>query len=227
MAPHNSHRRPVASRPATTILVCRSRAALARVAATDQSRPVVVLSADPSISGPRTWFPLIESCWEESIACVAADYLTRDLPGYLRLATPEAATLLAGALHAASLVNWPVVTLAHLLDAGAVSTIVELLVGADEEDFGLDVAAAAGPAAPDRHHITHAAALSAHHLLHAEPMVTPTGSASRPVTALLAGPDSVTIAVHDDGSAIAALIIARLRYLAHSDPVITVSEAAA
>lgn len=227
MAPHNSHRPLVASRPATSILLCRSKAAVARVSASDQSRPVAVLSADPSISGPRTWFPLIESCWEESIAGVAADYLTRDLPRYLQLATPEAATLLAGALHAASLVNWPVVTLAHLLDAGAVSTIVELLVGADEEDFGLDVAAAAGPAAPDRHHITHAAALAAHHLLHAEPMITPSGSASRPVTALVAGAEPVTIAVHDDGSATAALIIARLRYLAHSDPIITVSEAAA
>ena len=48
------------------------------------------------------------------------------------------------ALHAASLVNWPIVTLTHLLDAGAVPTIVELLAGAGENDALLRADALAG-----------------------------------------------------------------------------------
>lgn len=225
MVPHNPRNADIHS--ATTVLVCRGMTALTRMVAEHDPDGLTVLSPNPMVSAPRTWFPLIELCWDACFAGAAADHLTRDLPQHLRLVTPEATTLLAGALHAAALVNWPVVTLTHLLDAGAVATIVELLAGADEEEFALDVAAAAGDTAPDRHHVVQAAALAAHQLLHGETMVTPPHPMSRPVTALLADATPATIIVHDDGWALAGLVIARLRYLAQTDPIITVSEVAA
>ena len=227
MSPYDAVRRTESADTdgATQIVVCRSRASVHAVLGAHPPGLVTVLSARSDIDAPRTWWPLIEQCWDERLAAVAADHLTRDLPANLRLVTPEATTLLAGALHAASLVNWPIVTLTHLLDAGAVPTIVELLAGAGENDFALDVASVAGPTAPEAELVTQAAALAARHLEYARHLITgPPGHTPHVRVPALAGHQAPTVCVHDDQSPVAGLIIARLRHVALSNPTLTYDE---
>lgn len=211
---HYTSNVPAAPAPTTRIVLCNSRSSVYDVVAAHPPGSVAVLSPRSDIRAPRVWWPLIEQCWDARLASVAADYLTRDLPANLRLMTPEASTLLAGALHAASLVNWPIVTLNHLLDCGAVSTVVELLAGADEQELALDVASVAGPTAPDAELVVQAAALAARHLDVARALITgPQPGSPRQLVGGLAGEPTPVICVHDDFSPVAATIIARLRHV--------------
>lgn len=227
MSPNHSSPEPTHTTDTPTqIVVCRTRASVDAVIAAHRPGEVSVISARTDLAGAtRAWWPLIEQCWDARLASVAADYLTRDLPPNLRLLTPEAATLLAGALHAASLVNWPIVTLTHLLDSGAVATIVELLAGADEHELALDVASVAGPTAPEAEVVVRAAALAARHLDHARLLITgPDAQRSPQQRWGLAGAPTPVVCLHDDASPIAALIIARLRHLSVTDAAATFVE---
>lgn len=184
------------------------------VASTVRAHPIgdvsTVSSTDIGIDAPRAWWPLLDQCCDRRVADVVADHLTRDLPPSLVHVIPEAATLLAGALHAASLVGWPTITLTHILDSGAVATVTELLTGQDES-FALDVAAAAGPSAAENGRVIAAAAIAAQQLHHGEGLITGPGALA--AGAVLGGAQTPVVAVHDDGSAVANLVISRLRFL--------------
>lgn len=197
----------------TLIVVCQSESALARVAAEHGLDQVAVLSSRQHDGYRRVWWPLLEECWDRRVADAAAERLTRQLPCHLRAVTPEATTLLAGALHAASLVGWPTVTLTHILDSGAVPTIVELL-GCQDEELAADVAAAAGEMAPEAALVRTAAAYAAQQLHHGELMLTGPGAA-RPGD-VLAGPQRPVVVVFDDHSPVATLILSRLTFVAHA-----------
>lgn len=205
------------------IVQCSSTAALARLVAAHPRGEVAIVSpvTVPGLDAPRAWWPLLDQCTDRRVADVVADHLTRDLPPSLVHLTPEACTLLAGALHAASLVGWPTITLTHILDNGSVATIVELLSGGEDE-FALDVAAAAGPAHPESARVITAAAIGAQQLHHSEGLITGPGN---PLPgSILAGAATPIIGVHDDGSTVARLVLSRLRFLGST--VITGSAAA-
>ncbi|MDR2280015.1 MAG: hypothetical protein LBE07_04060 [Gordonia sp. (in: high G+C Gram-positive bacteria)] len=193
---------------------CTSAAAVADLVAFHPAGQVSVLAAalPVGVDAPRIWWPLLDQCTDRRIADHVADKLTRDLPPSLVHLTPEAATLLSGALHASSFVGWPTVTLTHILESGAVATIVELLTGQADE-LALDVAAAAGPSNPDHARVITAAAIGAQQLHHSDGLITGPTRAGMAVGPMLAGTSAPVIAVHDDGSTVVDLILSRLRFL--------------
>lgn len=207
---------------APIVVRCTTVADVVELVSRHESCRITVASASPlpGLDVPHSWWPLIDECWDRRVADVVADHLTRDLPPSLHHFTPEAATLLSGALHAASLVNWPVVTLTHLLDSGAVATIIELLGGQDPES-ALDVASVAGSTCPDAGRVIAAAAIGAQQLHHSESLITGPGSVR---SGVLAGPPSDVVAFVDDGSTVAGLVLSRLRYL--GSPAVSGTEAA-
>ncbi|MBT0568616.1 hypothetical protein [Williamsia sp. CHRR-6] len=200
------------------VLVAPTRTALA--AYLRMHPAATVISPDPAAvtADQRSWWPLLDMCADQSVAATAADHLTRDLPANLTLAVPDAATVLTGALHAAALVGWPPVTVAHILDAGAIPTIVELLGADGDDDLALCVAAAAGDLAPDRDVVRHAAALAGRELLAAAAAITgPTrgyDTGGNGVWREVRGAQSSTVIVHTDDTALGHVIADRLFLLA-------------
>ncbi|WP_150116659.1 hypothetical protein [Williamsia herbipolensis] len=207
-------------RPA--VLVAPTRTALA--AQLRLNPDATVISPDPAAvtADRRAWWPLLDVCADQSVAATVADHLTRDLPSNLRFAIPDAATVLTGALHAAALVGWPPVTVAHILDAGAIPTIVELLGADGDDDLALCVAAAAGDLAPDRDLVRYAAAVAGRSLLAAAAAITgPTGgydAGGSGVWREIRGARSATVIVHTDDTALGHALADRVLLLAATAP---------
>lgn len=201
-----------------TVLVAPTRTALA--AHLRMTPDATVISPDPAAvsADRRSWWPLLDVCADQSVAATVSDHLTRDLPSTLRFAIPDAATVLTGALHSAALVGWPPVTVAHILDAGAIPTIVELLGADGDDDLALCVAAAAGDLAPDRDLVRYAAAVAGRGLLAAAAAITgPIGgydAGGNGVWREVRGARSETVIVHTDDTALGEVIADRVRVLA-------------
>ena len=207
-----------------TVLVAPTRTALA--AHLRLAPNATVISPDPAAGSAdrRAWWPLLDVCADQSVAATVADHLTRDLPSTLRFAIPDAATVLTGALHAAALVGWPPVTVAHILDAGAIPTIVELLGADGDDDLALCVAAAAGDLAPDRDLVRYAAALAGRSLVSVAAAITgptrPTGcydAGGNGVWREVRGARSSTVIVHTDDTALGHVIADRVLLLAATE----------
>ena len=202
---------------APTVIAADSAAAL--TAALRTHRHAAVISPDPAAvpADQRAWWPLLELCSDESLAAVVAEAIAADLPGELLLYSPEAATVLGGALHAAALVGWPPVTVSHLLDAGAIATIVELLSADGDDDYALCVAGAAGDLAPGRAVVRHAAALAGRQILDAAAAITGPARAEFVgswVWREVRGHRAPTLIVHTAGTALGRVIAERAATLA-------------
>lgn len=147
-----------------------------------QTVAAVLTSDDTWTPRVRAWWPAISLSADLRVAGAVADQLTAVLPTQMLTAAPEASVVLAGALHAASMVDWPPVTVTHLLDSGSIATFVELLAGSGADDMALDVSAAAGALSASRNAVLAAAAFAARPLVVEQHIISP------PVSAAVRGP---------------------------------------
>lgn len=179
------------------------------------------------------WWPAVSLSSDSRVASAIADQLTCELPVHMRWVSPEASVVVAAALHAASMVDWPPITIAHLLESGSVATFIELLAGGGSEDLALDLSAVAGDLAPDRESVLLAASAAV------SPLVADQGVISGPGVGV-PGPGpffELRCTPTDDGSpraicidatsTLGAIAADRARHLAQSEGMVKVNESTA
>ena len=182
------------------------------------SAAISAAAAAPAQGQRRAWWPAISLSSDVQVASAVAEQLTSALPAAMRPVVPEASVVVAAALHAASMVDWPPITIAHLLDSRSTATFAELLAGSGSEDLTLDLAAVAGDLAPGRDAVVDAAAEAVMPLVTEQSIVSGPGSGGRgpgPFDELRCptGTDAVCI---DASSTLGAVVADRCRYLARA-----------
>ncbi|ORM35507.1 hypothetical protein BFL43_09305 [Williamsia sp. 1135] len=204
--------------PHTQLMITHTPAALLAAPWRHCPQTAVVSAASTAGGQRRGWWPAISLSTDVRVAGAIADQLTSALPDAMRLVVPEASVVVAAALHAASMVDWPPITIAHLLDSRSTATFAELLAGSGSEDLALDLAAVAADLTPGRDAVTAAAAKAVLPLVTEQGIISGPGSAGRgpgPFYELRCptGTDAVCI---DASSTLGAVVADRCRYLART-----------
>lgn len=215
------HRQPgmeLWTAPHTQLMITHTPADLLTALWRQSPQTAVISAAAPGQGQRRAWWPAISLSSDVRVASAVAEQLTSALPAAMRPVVPEASVVVAAALHAASMVDWPPITIAHLLDSRSTATFAELLAGSGSEDLTLDLAAVAGDLAPGRDAVVAAAAEAVMPLVTEQSIVSGPGSGGRgpgPFYELRCptGTDAVCI---DASSTLGAVVADRCRYLARA-----------